>query len=102
MELSTAKEATSCAATQELLTILMNPKVHYCIPKSPTTLGPILNEVNPIHTTPSFIRSILILFAYLHLGLLNSHLPSDFSTNILSCPIHTVCPEHLIFLDLAA
>jgi hypothetical protein len=36
MILSTTREATSCAATQELPGILWNLKVHYCI----TSTGP--------------------------------------------------------------
>jgi hypothetical protein len=35
MKLSPSWEATSCAATPELFSILWNPKVHYCVHKNP-------------------------------------------------------------------
>jgi hypothetical protein len=82
LELSPSWEATSCAATQELPNILWNPKVHHCVHKSPP-LVPILRQINPVHTTPSYLRSILILSTHLCLGLPRSLFPSGILTNIL-------------------
>jgi hypothetical protein len=81
-ELSSSWETASCAAIQELPSILWTPKVHYRVQKSPP-LVPILSQTNPVHTTPSYLRSILILFTHLCLGLPSGLFPSGFPTNIL-------------------
>jgi hypothetical protein len=52
-QLSPSWEAINCAATQELPSILWNPKVHYRVHKSPALVS-ILNEIDPIHTIPSY------------------------------------------------
>jgi hypothetical protein len=82
MELNPSWEAASCAATQEFPNILRNQKVHYDVYKN-TRLVPILSQIKPVHTTPSYLRSILILFTNLHLGLPSDLIPSGFPTNIL-------------------
>jgi hypothetical protein len=59
-------KAASCAATQELPYTLWNPKVHYHV-----HMSPILSQNNPVQPHhPISLRSILILSAHLHLGLL--------------------------------
>jgi hypothetical protein len=57
MELSTTREATVCAATLELPSVLWNPKVHYRGYKS-HPLVPNLSYINPDHTTPLFLSKI--------------------------------------------
>jgi hypothetical protein len=57
MELSPSWEAADCAATQELSSILWNPKVHYRVHKSPP-LAPIPRQISLVHTNPSHLSEI--------------------------------------------
>jgi hypothetical protein len=46
-----------CAVTQELPSILRNLKVNHCVHKSPP-LVPILSQIDPVHTIPSYLSKI--------------------------------------------
>jgi hypothetical protein len=77
MELSRSWEAANCAATEELNSILWNMKDHYPVRKSPP-LVPILSQIDPVHTTTSYLSLILST-----LGLPSGLFPSSFPTSIL-------------------
>jgi hypothetical protein len=63
---------------------------------------PIFSQINPIHTIPSYLRSISILPSHLRLGFPNGS--SWFSHQNPTCipvlPIRTLFPILLILLDL--
>jgi hypothetical protein len=63
MELSPSWEDPSYADTQELPSILWNLKVHYRVHKSPP-LVPILSEIDPVHTTQSYLSKIFTLYIW--------------------------------------
>jgi hypothetical protein len=56
-ELSSSWEAVICAATQELPSILRNPKVHHRVHKSPLAV-PILSQIDPVHIISSYLSKI--------------------------------------------
>jgi hypothetical protein len=104
MELSPSRKAASCSATTKLPSILRNPKTHQRVQNN-LPLIPILNQSNPTHTThPISLRSILIFFTHLRIGLLSALFLSDFPTNNLYAfffyPIRAICPVHLNIFDL--
>ena len=101
MEQSPSWKANWFAASQGILCILWNLKIHYCIHKCLPPV-PILSQLDPVHT-PTFWRSILILSSHLCLGLPSGLFPLGFPTKTLyiplPSPINATCPTYLIFLD---
>jgi hypothetical protein len=103
MGLSPSRQTANSAAIQEFTKILWNPKVHYRVRKSPP-LTRILSQINPVHETPSSLRSIFISSIRLRLGLPSGLFPSGFPTKIRYAfrfaPIRTTCSAHLTLLNL--
>jgi hypothetical protein len=89
-DFSNSREATSCEANQEFPNISRNLKDYYSVNNSPPPV-PILSQINPVHTTPSYLTSILILSFHLCLCLLSGLLPSGFRTKILYAWIFSLC-----------
>jgi hypothetical protein len=77
MQLSVFWEDIACAATEEFSNILWNPKDHYRVHKSPPLLHN-LSQIGPVHTTPSYLRSIIKLSTHLRLGFLVNSFPLAF------------------------
>jgi hypothetical protein len=75
-------EAASCAATQEFPNILWDLQVHYRVHKRPPLVH-MLNQINPAHTIPSYLRHILISSNHTRLCLPSGLFSSGFLTKIL-------------------
>jgi hypothetical protein len=76
--------------------MLWIPQVNYRVHKTPL-LAPILNQINPVHTTPSYfckIRFNIILTPT------SGFIPSGFPTKILYAFLFDPMRAHLILLDL--
>jgi hypothetical protein len=82
MELSTSWKAANCAATQEIPSILWNPKVHHRV-QSPHWSKSWARTIQSIPSHPISLRFILILSTLLRLGLPIGLFPSHYPTNIL-------------------
>jgi hypothetical protein len=95
MELRSSWEAANCAATEELPCILWTPKVHYRVHKS-LPMVPILSQINPVHTIPAYLRSILILSTHLRLGFPSRLFPSGFPNNIQYTLRFSPCVLHAL------
>jgi hypothetical protein len=98
------EQSPSRVTNQEIIRLLWNHKVHYCVHNS-LPLIHILSQMNPVHNLPpSFLRSILILFSYLRRGLPSGPFSSGFPTKIFYAfrvsPMRATCPVHVNLLDL--
>jgi hypothetical protein len=103
MELISFWEAASLAATHTLPNILWNPMVNYRFYKSPP-LVPILSEIDPVHTTPTSLRSSLVMSDHIRLGLPSGLFPSGSPNSILYAflfsPLRVTFTVYFILLDL--
>jgi len=99
MQHSPSREANRFSASQGIQRILWNPNVHYRIHMFPP---PILSQSDSVHTLTSHLRSILILYSHLHLGLPSGLFPSGFPTKTLYTthlsPIRVTCYILLDFI----
>jgi hypothetical protein len=98
MKMSPSSEAASYAATLELPNILCNPKVHCRVHKSPP-LVPTLGQINPVHTIPSYLRSILILsttyvLVFLVVSFLLAFPPITYMHSSSPHSCYMPCPSH--------
>jgi hypothetical protein len=100
MELSPSRETVNCAATQELPSILWNPKVHYRVHKSLPLVIFWARSIQSIPSHPIYLRSILILSTHLRLGLFPSGIPTNILYAFRFSLIRATYPAHLILLDL--
>ena len=103
MEHSPSWKTNRFSASQEIPSILWNPKVHYRIHKHPPPVPTWANSNQSIAPHPTSWRPILKLFSHLRLALPSDLFPSGFPTKTLYTPLHypirATCPVHLILLD---
>jgi hypothetical protein len=101
-ELSSSWEAANCAATRELPSISWNPRVHYRDHKYPPLI-PILSQIDPVHTIPSYLSKIyypptyVLVFLVISFLLAFASISYMHSTSPHSC--YMPCPSHPPWFD---
>jgi hypothetical protein len=104
MELSCPWETASCAAIQELPSILWNPKVQYRVHNSPPLVPILSRSMQSVPLHPLSLRSILILSTHLLRGLRSGLFPSGLPADsyMHSSALHSSympLPSHSPWLD---
>jgi hypothetical protein len=101
MQLSPSWKLIICSATQEFLWILWNLKAHLCFHNS-LPLIPIPSQMNPAHTTPSYLSKIHFATIFhrhqsLHTGFYFSSFPTKPCMRSSSPP----CVLHALSISLS-
>jgi hypothetical protein len=100
MEQNSSCEAGSRSASQEIPCLFL--KVHYCVHKNPP-LTPILSQLKPAHTLPSYFSKIHSFKIFLPTPMLSKwSLSFSFLVHHVLCihlPMRVTCSAHLDFLD---
>ena len=100
---SPSREANLFAASQEILRISRNPKVHYRTHKRPPPV-PILGQPNPVHIPTSHLLQIHPYIIHPSTSRSSQwslclRFPQQDPIHPLSSPIRATCPAQLILLD---
>jgi hypothetical protein len=97
MEQSPSREANRFAASQEIPSVLWNPKVNYRIHKYPPPV-PVLSQLNPVHTpTLHFLKNHPPIYAWVSLVVSFPLVsPPKPCTRLFPPPyaLHAPCPSH--------